>query len=102
MLTTGPAAANRMPLWPGRANAFATLLGLPMIMFMAPLVGRRRDRKRQRVWLWMGFLLLLLLAGCGGGLASRSFTTPGTYPVQVTVTSGTVQGSATIDLTVTQ
>lgn len=102
--TVGPTASNRKPLWPGRSKAvFAMLLSLPMVVFMVPFVGRRRDRQRQRVWLWMGFLLLLLLlSGCGNGTPSQPFTTPGTYAVQVTVSVGTTQGSGTINLTVTQ
>lgn len=97
-LTTGPTAANRVPAWPGRLKAgFAMLLSLPMIVFMVPSVGRRP----RPLWPWMALLLLLLLAGCGSGTAAQPSTTPGTYAVQVTVSSGTTQGSTTISLTVT-
>jgi hypothetical protein len=43
---------------------FATLLSLPMVAFMVPLVGGRRDRKRRLRRVAMGFLPLLLLSGC--------------------------------------
>ncbi|MGC2321395.1 MAG: S8 family serine peptidase, partial [Terriglobales bacterium] len=86
IVTVGPVGSNRMPGWPGRSKAvFATLLGLPMFVFT--LAGCSRDRRRRGRWIGMGsfFLLLLLLSGCGG---SRPFTTPGTYAVQMTMSSG--------------
>ena len=100
--TVGPLALNRRPSWPGRSKAvFATLLGLPMFVFT--LAGCRGSRKRRGWWIWVGsfFLLLLLLAGCGSSSA-QPFTTPGTYAVQMTISEGSTQGSATVNITVTQ
>ena len=100
--TVGPTAANHMPLWPGMSKALlATLLGWPMFV----LAGSSGHRKRRLGWIGMGafFLLLLLLSGCGSSAAPRQqFTTPGTYAVQMTISVGSTQGSATLNMTVTQ
>jgi len=105
-MTIGSSAAStaviqiRKLFWPsagGAALALVFLFGVPA-----------RRRKKQAA-LWM-LLLLVALAGvvsCGGGGSSAGGggttnpgTTPGTYTVTVTGTSGSISAAGKVTLTV--
>jgi sugar lactone lactonase YvrE len=77
----------------------AMLAGLPLLGFAGNL---RRLRKCRGRWMLLGLatlaiLPLLALSGCGGGYFGPA---PKTYAVTVTGTSGSLQESTTISLTV--
>jgi hypothetical protein len=93
---TIPASGGQVqPQWPDRTKPFLMLAAL------LPLIGLCRATKRR----WLRLLSMALLSifismgigSCGGGFYSQP---PQTYVVTITATSGTLQHSATIDLTV--
>jgi hypothetical protein len=77
----------------------ALLVGVPLLGLAA---GRRRLRRSSQRWILLGLaalaiLPMLALGGCGGGYFGP---TPQTYTVTVTGTSGSLQESTTVSLTV--
>jgi hypothetical protein len=94
--TAKPSAALHSP-WPSRSN-YAVLLGV-----LLPLCGIRRVRrtlKRSRLFLAVvfSFGIALGLSGCAGdGFFNQP---PQTYTITVTATSGSLQHSTTVSLTV--
>jgi hypothetical protein len=77
----------------------ALLAGVPLLGLAA---GRRRLRRSSQRWILLGLaalaiLPMLALGGCGGGYFGP---TPQTYTVTVTGTSGSLQESTTVSLTV--
>jgi hypothetical protein len=109
--TTAPLSAFLVPRSPGRPTpTYALWILLPLV---GSVVVPRMDRRpRPRRAILLALLLLLLLGGlgigCGGGgtasVAQRSSksvgTGPGTYTVTILATSGSVQDSTTVTLTV--
>jgi uncharacterized repeat protein (TIGR03803 family) len=92
---TTVAATGRRSGWPLALSAFS-LVGL---LF---LPGKRRRR-----WITLGVLLftslsaLTALTGCGGGFGVAGVTnTPASYTITITGTSGEVQQTTTVQLTV--
>ena len=85
-----------------RTSHWALGLALPLLgIFVMPLgTLRRRDRKRSILMCMLALTLVSAggLPGCGG--SSPTTTTPRSYTVTVTATSGTVSHSTTVGLTV--
>jgi sugar lactone lactonase YvrE len=84
---------------PSTIPLLAMLAGLPLLGFAGNLRRLRRCRGR---WMLLGLatlaiLPLLALSGCGGGYFGPA---PKTYTVTVTGTSGSLQESTTVSLTV--
>jgi hypothetical protein len=102
--TTAPSSSaslipNRRARWPGGTGAVLACL----LLFAMPISRRR----------WRGLLCAILLlgalasgvSGCGGHLTlgggnNNSGTTPGTYVVTVTGTSGSMTNTTTVSVTV--
>ena len=106
--TTAPIATLKPPAVPWKPSGplFAFWLSLPAMGIVAMGAGRR-IKKRWVAMLGGGLLLLMLigsLAACGGGGGgghqSQPGTTPGTYTVTVSATSGTLTHSSTVQLIV--
>jgi trimeric autotransporter adhesin len=81
------------------APLFAVMIGIPLLGIAGT---RRRFRQTSRRWMLLGLaalaiLPLLALGGCGGGYFGSA---PKTYSITVTGTSGSLQQSTTITLTV--
>jgi uncharacterized repeat protein (TIGR01451 family) len=99
---TAPATlkALHLPLNEGSRPLYAALLPLPALLLalMGVPTGKSRGRRRGR-WLLSGSVIVLLavLAGCGGGSTPPA---PQNYIVTVTATSGSLQHSTTVMLTV--
>src|ERR1039457_6769422 len=77
----------------------ALLAGVPLLGLAA---GRRRLRRSSQRWILLGLatlaiLPMLALSGCGGGYFGPP---PQTYTITVTGTSGSLQESTTVSLTV--
>jgi hypothetical protein len=107
--TTAPSAAP-----PGHFGAGPRFLARPLAVLawcfvLVALLGVLLARRVSRRWRYvLSVLLLLAMAGlagaCGGGGDGSSFhnpgTTPGTYPITVSATSGGVTHMVTYTLTV--
>jgi hypothetical protein len=96
---TAPAAAAMLaPSHPPRLAGFYAAW-LPL-MFGITLMGRSRKRRGQ--WLLVGFLLLLLLwqVACSGSGTGQTTHTQTNYTVTVTGTSGAIQHTAQVTVTV--
>ncbi len=100
---TAPAtlAALALPLNEcSRSTVFAVVLPFPALLVGGIGLASRKFRKRKRgLWLLGGSAIVLftVLAGCGGGTTTPS---PQNYAVTVTATSGSLQHSTVVRLTV--
>jgi YVTN family beta-propeller protein len=96
---TAPAAATMLApsLHPRLGGLYAAWLPLT---FGITLMGGSRKRRGQ--WLLVGFLLLLLLwqVACGGNGTGQTTHTQTNYTVTVTGTSGAIQHTAQVAVTV--
>lgn len=107
--TTAPIASLNPPAGPWKPSGplFAFWLSLPAMGIVAMGVGSR-SKKRWLATLSGGLLLMTLtgsLAACGGGGGGGGHqpqpgTSPGTYTVMVSATSGTLTHSSTVQLIV--
>jgi hypothetical protein len=104
--TSGAQMASLVPAGGTPRGGSLPWSSLGLVLPAAVLITGSRLRRRGAVRLALivaAAALLLSLAGCGGGSSSSSGgTQPGTYKVMVTATSGSLQGSAPITVTVTQ
>ena len=96
-IQTAKLSAAPRPVWPFSAPS-PLLLGI-----LVPLYGIRRSRRgrRHRALLLIALTSLgmaVAISGCGGG--GFFDQAPQTYPITVTATSGALQHSTTINLTV--
>ena len=96
-IQTAKGSAAPRPVWPISAPS-PLLLGI-----LVPLYGIRRSRRgrRHRALLLIALTSLgmaVAISGCGGG--GFFDQAPQTYPITVTATSGALQHSTTINLTV--
>ena len=100
---TAPAtlAALALPLNEGsRSKAYAAVLPFPALLLAAiGLFSRKFRSQRRGFWLLGGSIIVLFiaLAGCGGGSTPPP---PQNFAVTVTATSGSLQHSTTVTLTV--
>jgi uncharacterized repeat protein (TIGR01451 family) len=100
---TAPAtlAALALPMDAGsRSTVYAAILPLPAVLLAGMGLLSRKFRNRWRgLWLLGGSIIVLfaVLAGCGGGSTSPP---PQNFAVTVTATSGTLQHTTTVALTV--
>lgn len=99
---TAPAtlAALALPLSKGSRPLYAAVLPLPALLLGAiGLVSRKFRNRRRGLWLLGGSVIVLfaVLAGCGGGSTTPP---PQNFAVTVTATSGSLQHSTTVTLTV--
>jgi hypothetical protein len=74
----------------------------PLLGILLPLFGirlSRRTHKRPSLYLTalLSLGIVLTISGCGGGFFNLA---PRTYPITVTATSGSLQHSTTVNLTV--
>lgn len=105
--TTAPIATLNPPAAPWKPSGplFAFWLSLPAMGIVAMGAGSR-TKKRWLAMLGGGLLVLMMLGalsacgGGGGGHQSQPGTTPGTYTVTVSATSGTLTHTQTVMLTV--
>ena len=82
---------------------YAAWLPVPVIILIGWSVGARKPKQQRRnLWLPCGFLLGLavLQAGCGGGSSASPPPVAQNYTVTVTATSGAIQHSTPITVTV--
>ena len=82
----------------------AMLLGVPAIFFIPVSLkkshSQKNGKRRMRYLSGLTLLLLAMLMGCGGGAKNPGGGTPTNYTVQVTATSGSTQGTSTINVTI--
>jgi len=103
-ITAPAAAATLAPADQRRLNKSLYALWLPL-MFGITVVGGSK-KLRRRYWAFCGLLLLLLflLTACGGGNSSGSNGTgtpqPTNYTVTITSTSGAIQHTTQVTVTV--
>lgn len=97
LTVAAPATAMLAPsARPYRTGPFYAIWLLVSVLGIALVPG---SKKRRRYWMPCGFFLLLVLlqAACGGGGSSNAGTN---YTVTVTATSGTIQHTAQVTVTV--
>jgi DNA-binding beta-propeller fold protein YncE len=84
-----------------RSPQYAVLLPLQVLALLAfGLALKSKRRQRQLAWLAPVILLINLQAGCGNGGSSTPPAAPMNYAVKVTATSGTIQHSTVVVVTV--
>jgi hypothetical protein len=100
------AASSTMTIQTGTVQAAAAKVGWPLTGSALAALGLFFiPGKRRRRWITMAVLLLgsfgavTVMTGCGGGFALPKAPTQ-TYTVTVTATSGTIQQTTTVTLTV--
>jgi hypothetical protein len=110
-ISTTASSASLSPQRPGRVIfSYALWLALPMLALLGASGRRKKRAKLTLPASLLGlFLLALLLPSCGGGGSNggsssggggqQQGTTPGTYTITVTGTSGTLSHSAPSTLT---
>jgi hypothetical protein len=102
----GSAASSTMTIQTGTQQTAAAKVGWPLAAPALAALGLFFiPGKRRRRWITMAVLLLgsfgavTAMTGCGGGFALPKAPTQ-TYTVTVTATSGTIQQTTTVQLTV--
>jgi len=100
-LTIQTAPSARGSVQSSGKNRFVLLAwassGIPLACFVFPCV---RKRKESFLLLLIAVALLLSIAGCGGGSGGGAGTTPGSYTVTVTATSGTINHTTNVLVTI--
>jgi hypothetical protein len=92
-------ASRRQPQWP-----FYATFALPFVGVV--LIQRCRKTRQLLALAVLGALLVITQPGCGGGAGQADTTTGGqtgqstTYSIVVIGTSGSIQRSTTVELTV--
>jgi hypothetical protein len=105
--TSGAQMAGLLPAneqTPGRPVPWSSLgLVVPAAVLLG--LGSRQSKLRAIARIAVATVaaaMLLSLAACGGSSTSSGGTQPGTYKVMVTATSGSLQSSAPISVTIMQ
>jgi hypothetical protein len=116
-ISTTPDSASLVPQKPRRAffaSSYALWLTLPALALLDSQRRKKHARLKLRSRLLGLFLLALVLTSCGGGGSNggaggggggqQQGTSPGTYTITVTGTSGSLSHAApsTVTLVVTQ
>jgi DNA-binding beta-propeller fold protein YncE len=80
----------------------AVLLPIPVALIGLRLANRKPKNRTRNVWLLCGFFIgfVALQAGCGGGTSNQLTPPPLSYTVTVTATSGAIQHTAQVTVTV--
>ncbi len=110
--STTAQSASLQPLENGspRTFVYASWVGIPGLAFLGfALMNAKRREKRPRVWLLLltlTFVLALQIA-CGGGIETSQFAPPSspgtpsdTFRITISGTSGSLERSATVSLSV--
>jgi DNA-binding beta-propeller fold protein YncE len=103
-ITAPTQSAQLLPSVEGRLSSplCAVLLPIPVALIGLRLANRKPKNRTRNVWLLCGFFIgfVALQAGCGGGTSNQLTPPPLSYTVTVTATSGAIQHTAQVTVTV--
>ena len=105
LTVTAPAqTAGRIPFGEGQVSSplYAVFLPIPLALIGFGLVSGKPKERRRQLWLLCSLFLafVALQTGCGGGSGNQLTPPPLNYTVTVTATSGPIQHTTQVTVTV--